>query len=294
MQFYFLLLLPVLITAKIEVQVIATEDDSQRQIHVSGSDVTVVGDNEIQTFNLYEGKLKEAVKNYYGKEPDDIFLKSPTPPLGDLYKKYGWKPVSRILKPISAKMLGVKYKPLLVLTKIFNNTSSNPMIIKEYARQNVENTIASTWNTKEELLTSLNISYGFDLIATSVSGTATITYTSNWGESVMKSEMVTVGSETALEMTLHPNQSAIVEIFATVGRMEVQIDYEASLDGFIAVNYENIYKNHHFSALDVNSVLLAGGMQRSLLSSEVITLGYYSESEIVFRDRNTNDILNYF
>lgn len=286
------LLLPLLTSASIQVDIMASEEASERQVHISGSDVSTISDEEIETFQLYEGNLKEAINKYLGTTPDSVYLKSPTP-WNDLYKTFGWQQVTRILKPIRAKMFSVKFAPELVIRQFFNNTSSKPVTYKAHVFQKVEDTIASIWETRGELYAGLNISYGFDIKAMAVSGKATMSYTSRWGQNVMKSQTVTVGSEVGLEIILQPNQRAVAELFATRGEMSVQIDYEASLGGNLAVNFENGYKDHHFWGLDVNKVLMAGGMNRTVWSSENITLNYFADSEVTVRDFDTNDILNY-
>lgn len=286
------LLAPVFITADISINVIASEDESERQIHVSGSDIAVISDDEINTFKLSDEKLKSAVASYNGKRPDDVYLKSPTP-WNDLYKTYQWMQVNRVLKPIRAKMSSIQFKPVIVLTQHFNNTSCSPAIFKAYIRQQVEDTIASIWETNGQLTTGLNISYGIEFLAMAVSGKASFNYFSKWGENIMKSQSVTVGSETGLEITLQPKQRAQAKLFATRGEMKIKIDYEASLEGFLAVNYEDGFKGHHFHGLDVNLVLRAGGFNSSVFSSEEIVIGYYSDSEVMVQDVDKKDILNY-
>ena len=56
-------------------------------IQIEGSLNTAVGDTLVPLFGLDEQNLKNAVEQYFGKRPDDVFFKSPTP-WGDLYKRY--------------------------------------------------------------------------------------------------------------------------------------------------------------------------------------------------------------
>ncbi|CAB3222580.1 unnamed protein product [Arctia plantaginis] len=279
-----LLALPALILASISIDIIASEDKSEPQVHISGSEVNVISDIEIESFKLYDNELKRAVNADFGATPNDVFLKSPTP-WNDLYKKYGWTQVTRIFKPIRAKILSVKYNDKLVSTQVFRNPSTKVATYRALIRHDVEDTIASIWETNEQLSTDFNISYG------TVIGKASVSYTSRWGENVMKSQTVTVGYETGIVITLQPNQNVQAELYATRGAITVQIDYEATLDGYVAVNYAAAYRRHHFYGLDINEVLSAGNMKRSLFSSENITLSYYLDSEVVLHDYDTNDIL---
>ncbi|CAH0598768.1 unnamed protein product [Chrysodeixis includens] len=290
MKTFAFLLLPALVFAKIEVDITASDDEAQRQVHVSGSNVDIISDLEIDTFQLSDANLKSAVRSYFGSQPDDVFVKSPTP-WGDLYITNGWKQVNRVLKPVKASILSVVSKPKLVMTHEFNNTSSQNATFEARMRQEVENTIASSWERRGEIAASNYIKYGLDMKAMSVAGQATISYVSQWGANVMKSQTVSVGSETAITVNLEPNQKVTAQLYATRVSMTVQIDYEASLLGSVAVNFADGYKGHHFWSFDINKVLTAGGIVPSVPSSEVIDIGFYAESKVVIVDALTNEVL---
>ncbi|XP_026743579.1 spherulin-2A-like [Trichoplusia ni] len=290
MKSFAFLLLPALVFAKIEVDITASDDEAQRQVHVSGSNVDIISDLEIDTFRLSEDNLKSAVRAYFGSEPDDVFVKSPTP-WGDLYITNEWKQVTRVLKPVRATILSVVSKPMLVMSHEFNNTSSKQATYEARMRQEVENTVVSTWERSGEIAASNYIKYGLDMKAMAVAGQATISYVSRWGENVMKSQTVSVGSETAVTVTLEPNQKVTAKLYATRVSMKVQINYEASLLGSVAVNYADAYKGHHFWSFDINKVLAAGDMSRSINSSEVIETGFYADSKVVIHDAITDEVL---
>lgn len=125
-----------------------------------------------------------------------------------------------------------------------------------------------------------------------VAGNATFAFNARWGESFVKSQKVTVGSETGLEIVLQPNQALIAELYATRGSLSVQVDYVASLSGLVAVNYEEGYKDHHFWSIDINKVLDAGSLDKTVLSTEVIDFGFYVSSKVDLRDVNTQKVLS--
>ncbi|KAF9411538.1 hypothetical protein HW555_009686 [Spodoptera exigua] len=285
-----LLLLPVLTLANIEVDITASDEASQQNLLISGANEAIISDLEVQTFQLTEENLKKSVENYFGHKPDDVFLKSPTP-WGDLYVTYKWKQVNRLLKPLGAKILSVEFKPFLVLSQSFNNTSSKPSLFKAHLTQNVENTISSSWEKYSEISDSQDIKYGFDIKAMGVSGKATFYLYSKWGERFLKFQTVTVGSQSGLDISLQPGQSAIAELIATRGVMKIQINYAASLTGIVAVNFADLYKGHHFWSLDVNKMLTAGGLNKTVLSSELIDFAFYVKSRVDLRDLDTNETL---
>ncbi|XP_059047956.1 spherulin-2A-like [Achroia grisella] len=284
-----LFVLPV-IYAKIEVNVVASDNEAERLVELSGSNVDIISDTERNTFQLSDNNLKNAVRSYFGKRPDDAYVKSPTP-WGDLYQTYGWPQVARSLAPQRAKVLQVTSNPSIVLTQHFENNSTTSATFKAQIKQEVQNTVTSTWEKGGELTVGQEIEYGFDIKVVSVGGKTSFSYTSKWGESVSKSETVTVGSESGVEITLEPGQRVVAELFATRGTMQIQVDYEGTLSGSTAVNYADTYKGHHFWALDINAVMRADNLNTSAQSREVINLGYYSSSKVVIRDAKSNAIL---
>lgn len=284
-----LLLVPV-IYARIEVQINASSNEADSSINLSGSNVDIISDQERNTFQLSDSNLKNAVRDYFGSRPDDAYVKSPTP-WGDLYQTYGWSQVSRSLTPQRARILEITSQPTIVLTQVLKNNSSKTATFSAKIQQDVENTVSSTWEKGGSLSVDQEIKYGFDIKVFEVSGKTSFSYTSNWGQSVSKSESVTVGSESGVTITLEPNQSVTAELYATKGTMKIQVDYEATLSGSTAVNYAKTYKGHHFWALGINAVMSAGGLPRSVKSSEVISLGYYTDSRVVIRDSKTSKLL---
>lgn len=284
--FTLLLLVPV-IYARIEVSITASEDQAQRSVDLSGSNLDIISDNERNTFQLSDNNLKDAVRSYFGSRPTDAYVKSPTP-WGDLYRSYGWTQVTRSLTPQRAQILEVKSQPAIVLTQVFKNNSTKTATFRANIQQAVQNTVSSTWEQGGSLTVGQEIKYGFDIKVAEVSGKTSFSYTSKWGQSVTKSESVTVGSQSGVEITLEPNQSVTAELYATRGSMKIQVDYEASLSGATAVNYDKTYKGHHFWALDINAVMSAAGLPRTMKSTEVISIGYYSDSKVVIRDSKTN------
>ena len=74
------------LTMNIEIH--AGKDKASSSVKVTGTVQHVITDEERQSFKLEDAQLKDAVKKYFGKRPNDAFLHSPTP-WDDLYKTYG-------------------------------------------------------------------------------------------------------------------------------------------------------------------------------------------------------------
>jgi hypothetical protein len=287
--FAFLLLVPV-ISASIEVQVNAADNLADSAVRLGGNIVNIISDTERNTFKLSDNLLKNAVESYFGKRPDDAYLRSPTP-WGDLYNTYGWQQVTRTLSPQRSTILSLESQPTIVMTQYFENNSSNPASFTAAIKQSVANTVTTTWENSQEFSIGETIKYAMNIEVFSVGGSTSFSFTGRYGESNSKSETVTVGSESGVKIELEPNQNVIAELYATRGTMKIQVEYEASLSGVAAVNYKKIYQGHHFWALPINEVMRAGGMTRTFKSTEIINMGYYTDSKVVIRDSNSRKAL---
>jgi hypothetical protein len=288
-----LLLLVPAISANIEINVVAAAQQNESSVSVSGRNVAVISDTERNTFKIQDSGLKNAVEKYHGKRPDDAYVRSPTP-WGDLYQTYNWPQVTTTLRPVRGRIVSFQSQPSIIKTQYFENNSSIPGEFNVQISESVANTISTTWTKGGEVSVGQEINYGFDIKVVSVGGSTTFEYTSSWGQSVEKSETITVGSESGVTVTLQPGQKIVAELSATRGAMQIQVDYEASLSGRTAVNYKKPYQGHHFWGLEINAVMTSGGLSRTSSSTEVLKMGYYSESRVVIRDARTLKVLYVF
>ncbi|KAG7295238.1 hypothetical protein JYU34_022210 [Plutella xylostella] len=287
MASYFLfLLLPALAVAKINIEIFGTMtgNENDLQVKYSGSDVSVISDVERATYKINDGQLKNAIQAYFGKRPDDAFMRSPTP-WGDLYRTYGWSEVTRTLRPKSARVLKIAANPEILLEQVFENNSTKPATFNVGISQSVQNTISSSWSKGGDLTVSQEINYGFDIKAVSFGGSTSFSYSSSWGYNSEKSESVTVGSSASMELLLLPGQSVRAQLHATRGKALVEVEYEASLSGAIAVNYDKGYRGHHYWSLPVGGVMSSGQISNNIVSKEVIEIGYFSNAKVVVHDR---------
>jgi hypothetical protein len=279
------------IRANIEVAIVSADNVGESSVTVSGTNKGIISDTERLTFGLSDSELKDAIEKSIGKRPDDAFLKSPTP--WGLYVTYGWHQVATTLIPHSDGILGLSSQPTIVMNQFFNNSmSSHSAEFTAKISQEVKNTIISSWKSGGAVNVGLNINYAVDLKVVSVSGSTSFNYTSSWGQSVEKSQTVTVGSESAVKIMLDAGQVAVAQLYATRGSMKIQVDYIAFLSGDAAVNYNEEYDGHHFWRADIQKVMNDKGIPNYSKSSEVINVGYYTNSTIVIKDLKTSRVLH--
>lgn len=284
---FLFLILPALVVARIEIELSGKFDpkNPNLQVDFSGNQVGVITDAERNSFKLNDGSLKDAVRAYFGKRPNDAYLRSPTP-WGDLYQSYGWDQVVRTLVPRSAKILSISSQPQIVMQQIFENNSTKEATFNVGISQQVENSVSSAWSKGGELSVGQEISYGFNIEGLTGGSTTTFSYTSSWGKNMEKSETVTVGSSSAMEILIQPGQAVVAQLQANRGSIKMEVEYVASLSGATAVNYSPTYKGHHFWALDVRGVMSSGGLSNQMVSREVIEVGFYADSKVIVHDRS--------
>jgi hypothetical protein len=267
------------------ISIVAGLDEEKSSIAVSGKEMHVITEEEKATFGLNDHALKEAVKKYFGKAPNDVFIRSPTP-WNDLYKTYGWKQVTTKLRPVSGHILEVTSEPTVVKTAKFENNSSQDASFNVSISESVTDTSTSTWSTGGSLSFSQKIEYGVKFLGVGGKGETAMSFTGSWGTGGSHSKSITVGSTSGVDVTLKPGKGVESVLSATRGVMKVEVKYNASLSGSVAVNYNPTYKGHHFYGLPVSAVMDAGGIPTFITSTETIEIGYFSDSKLKIQDLN--------
>ncbi|GAB1543428.1 hypothetical protein NUACC21_61020 [Scytonema sp. NUACC21] len=267
----------------ITINVVAGQNEATSRVSAYGSIQHIITDAEKKTFGIEDYGLKNAVEKYFGRKPNDAFLHSPTP-WNDLYKTYGWEQVQTVLAVKSATITGITSQPSNVSTRTFTNNSSVEAIFKVDITEQVTNTVEHQWNVQHTITVGQEIEYQIGFLGTGGGGTTSFSYGLSWGQNETKSLSVTVGSSSGVEVTLQPGQSVRAALSASRGSMKVRIVYKASLLGVTAVNYDPPYRDHHFWALPINSVMSAAGLPLTKEFTEDIEIGYYSNGEIILTD----------
>ncbi|MFD2565698.1 hypothetical protein [Aquimarina rubra] len=268
----------------ISISIVAGQDKGASSVNASGSVQHVITSEERTTFKLGDKQLKDAVKKYFGKSPNDAYLHSPTP-WGDLYKKYSWPQVQMVLVVQSAEILGITSEPVIVKTQDFTNNSSKKGTFNVAISESLNNTTSSNWSTGGTLTIGQKFSYGVKFLGAGAEGETSLSYSQSWGIGGQESKSITVGSTSGVSVELDPGESVVAELSASRGVMKVRIRYNAYLIGNTAVNYNPTYKKHHFWSLGIGGVMSKGGVSNSIKSTEDIEIGYYSNSKIELKNK---------
>ena len=260
------------------VDIVGGKDKQSSSVNITGSVQHVITDDERVSFNLGDHQLKEAVGKYFGQQPKDAYLHSPTP-WDDLYKRYAWPQVQTVVTAESAEILDITSKPVVLKTQTFTNSSSLPATFNVSVTDSVSETMTSNWSTERTVSVSQTIKYEVGFLGTGGGGETSLSYSQSWGKGGAESKRVTLGSSSGISIKLDPGQSVTAKLSASSGVMKVRVRYKAHLIGTTAVNYNPTYKDHHFWAFDIGGVMSAAGVPNSVITTEDIEIDYYSRAK---------------
>lgn len=261
-------------------------------INASGSEDSPISDDEMKTFELDNNlQLREALAEYHGKKPNHAYLRSPTPPLGDIYTQFDFDPVDRHLGVLSTEILEVTSEPLIMKSQIFENDSNTVSAVFDVAiSDTVSNTSTSTWNTGGTFTVGQAFTYKVKVLGVEAGAETSFSYSQSWGIGGEHSQSVTVGSASSVHVELGPKEKVLVELSANRGVVRARINYMVYLWGRVAAHYDPKYKDHYFWFFPVQVFQKKVGLPQVFYPTETIELGYYSQSKIVVKDVDTGKV----
>lgn len=259
-----------------DIHIVAGKDKASSVVEVTGSVQHVITDDERTAFNVGDHQLKEDVKAYFGRAPNDAYLHSPTP-WGDLYKRYNWPQVQTVVVAESAEILDITSKPVSLRTQHFTNSSSHTATFNVHITDTVSDTTSSTWSTGGTLTIGQKLEYNIGFAGAETS----LSYSQSWGIGGEKSKNVTLGASSGASIELKPDQAVEAVLSASHGVMKVRIRYKAKLIGSTAINYNPTFKGHHFWCLPIGGVIDG---HNSVVSTEDIEIDYHSNAKIEIKD----------
>lgn len=277
----------------ITVSIEAGKDQESSTVIASGSTQHIITDKERDTFHIQDTELKNAVGKHFGKNPKDAYVKSPTP-WNDLYTTYGWPQVQTVLVVKSSEIIGVTSEPVILNTVPLINNSSKPGTFHADTTVEVTNTTETNWSNSNSIETSQSIDYHIGFLGTGGGGETSMSYSHIWGQGGSESETIKVGSSQGVSVELDPGEAVDVVISASKGVLQVRITYEAHLIGDTAVNYDPVYKDHHFHDFGIGDVMQDGGIINSVEIKEDIEVGYFANATVEMRDHESGKTIAKF
>ncbi|WP_327008450.1 hypothetical protein OHA72_15065 [Dactylosporangium sp. NBC_01737] len=238
----------------IELSIIAGLCYASSSVNATGADHHPVTDEETELFGLSGEALTEAVTACLGEPPDLAQLD------GFLHRSHDWSPVTTTLVVQSASVTGVGSMPVsLPLTG---------------AGARLTCTATHLWSPAAGVSPTAPVRYSITFPA----GGAALDYTHDWGAGS--------GVESAsVDLPPGDNGDELVGLSMNLG---VRVVYDAYLSGEIAVHYRDGHQGHRYWALDVGTVMAAGGLLNGRHFAENLNIRYHASTRVVHADANGN------
>ena len=211
------------------------------------SEVHAISDTGLGTFGLAGDALKAAVGAYAGCEPNDAFVRRPTP-WDDLYTKYSWPQVTTTIRAVSAEVIDQSVEPVIVAEVPLNNTSSRAATFDASANREVGNTVSRSWSNSGSFTVTQTVNYEVRFQGASGGVETSFGFSRGWGESGEESQTIVVGRRSGASVELEAGEAVYAWIRASRGAMKVRVTHLATVGGFVACNYNPRHNGHHFWA----------------------------------------------
>jgi hypothetical protein len=244
-----------------------------------GSESAIITDDAAIYFDITTDKLKEKVKQFLGKKPSDVFVKSPTP-WGDLYVKDSLQQVTIVREIISARIVDLDMKPTIVSESIFQNDSKQIAIVNCKITDTVTNSCETNWSDTLTLGVTQTLKYNCSFLGAGGGGETAFSFSQEWAKGGSESKQTTVGSESGVQVELEPGEKVKAILSASRGTLKVEITYRTKLTGTVIANYSKRYQDHHFHYIDAVSLIDRTGGSYEYKTTEIISVGYYAESNV--------------
>lgn len=187
--------------------------------------------------------------------------------------------------PVTAKILGIRNEPITVTTREFINNSKFKATYTGIS-QFIDQTVSNTWNKSSELTVGQRINYSIQFGAGEIGGATTFSYMSGWGQDTTQSQSVMIGCNNGVSVDLEPGQSVVASLTASKYTMEIELEYNAKLSGYVAYNFPESYSGTKVWAFDINVFLDAVQLENVKTSKEIIKINFFTDSKVILSDPN--------
>jgi len=255
------------------------DEKGNPKISAKGSSNHIVEDGDKKAFNLQETNLVKAVGMHRGKAPKHAFLNSPAPAgkCPCLYKEYGWNETNIHLAVESIKISNVSTSLATIATKTTtNNRVDEDIRFTAELTSTVSNTLSSSHTSTHGISASATI--GLNVGVTSES--LTLGYSYQWGQENRQESTTTFKSTDVVETVVHPGKSVMAKMIATMRKFTATVVYRAFLNGHTAYHYDSPFEGHYFWASPVSSVMASANIPNSIIVTEEIEVGFFSDANI--------------
>jgi len=255
----------------------------------SGTILEVITDDQRKKLGLTDAAVKAAVNRYFGKAPNDAYLKSPTP-WGDLFKKYNWEQTSFTMTAVKATVISVKSVPSIISTQEFENKTSHLATYTASMSTQVVSSITSSWSQTTTTTIGANITAASKVTGIGGGFSMSVSNADQQGGSDTHSSTLSAGS--TVQITLNPGEKAFAHLTASIGTVNVRVTYRLKPQGKVAVNYNPTFKGHHFWGLPVGNVMAADNITMGGVQTQDIEIKCFSSAKVTVTDKHATQYMS--
>lgn len=256
------------VASTFQVDVVPGRTKEESKIHVSGFQKRLITDEDRHRLGLDENTLKVMVDKYFGKPPTHIWMKGK-----GMYGDKGWEEVHLVMEPVSAEIISITKRPVLIKPHVFENHRHVASDVKVSISESVTNTLSTTASQT----TTLSVKGGIDYKIVSFELSAS----HEWGKSSTNSVKSTVSSTASTSLRLEPGETAHAKLLSNRWDFKARVRFRIKFTGGLLVDYKDTYKDHHFWYLSIVDVMKKDGRGIEFDYTEDINIDYYRDSWIV-------------
>lgn len=271
------------------VNIVLGQSIANSLVNTSGNHINIINNEQQRAFNIQGHQLRRAIQNIRGREPNDVFVRSPTnPPLSvDLYQRYNWDEVQAHCDILDARVLEMNSTPEIVSESQLVNNSSVGGTFSVDLSTSVTNTVSSNWQVEHGISVGQSVNYSVGVFG----GETAFEYSHTWGEGGEYSRTFELNSGGGVQVFLEPGQAVTAHMISNRGQARVQVRYLSRLSGSVATNYNPRHEGHHFWQCPVGQVMDNVSTPREVIAVENLQIGMFTSIRIEIRDKNTNRLL---
>nr|WJJ70385.1 venom protein U-MPTX.8-20 [Megalopyge opercularis] len=235
-------LLPTAIIGELRIKINVKDDPKNAEVILSGSDESPISEKEREAFGITDIKLKKVIEKINkGHRPNDVYVRSHTEH-GNLFKRFNWPPMNRLLTPVSARVIDYQKVVTSVTGVKYNNPSDKNITHNIDVTKEISNEVTNKWSSSHTLGAGVSVSVDF------VFGSAGLdmSYSHTWGKEEAVSEIGSMTIVSSAEVKLWPKEGVSLYMNASKNFLHLEITYKSVLTGSVAANYAEKYDNHYF------------------------------------------------
>lgn len=271
-------------SAKININIKTSNYFNKTEVNFTGKDIKLVTDEEVSLFNITHANLNRGIRIELGKVPNDVFLRDPTP-YDDLFKKYKWPEVRRVLIVKSAKIIKFMQQNVTMKTHVHINNTTMTIKSKTDMMVMVENTALSLWSPnglpKDVINYNVTIDFGY----------GNWTFGDTWRDERLRYTNLPFGTNKGI-VDLKSGQKIVSTLSGIKIVMLIEIEYIANLVGNIIADFKSLYGKYHFYSPSLHNIMRAAKLKNEVVTKEFLEVRFYTNPKIVVFDIDSGEELN--